>query len=83
MKFHVPSFLIGCAVGAAAVVALPKLRPVLVEVAGSAYKAYDTVMARLATAREDVEDFFAEAKAWARAPKPAAETAPRAPVASA
>ena len=83
MKFHVPSFLLGCAVGAAAVVALPKLKPVLVEVTGSAYKVYDALMARLATAREDVEDFFAEAKAWARAPKPVPAPAPRTPIATA
>ena len=83
MRFHVPSFLIGCAVGAGVVIALPKVKPILVELAGSAYRLYDTVMARLATAREDVEDFVAEAKAWARAPRPAAEPAPEQPVASA
>ena len=73
MKFHVPSFLIGCAVGAAAVVALPRLKPVLVEIGASACKLYDVAMARLAMAREDVEDLLAEAKARARPPKAATQ----------
>ena len=69
MRFHLPSFLIGCAVGAAAVVALPRLRPIAEELATAAYKLYDAAMARVAAAREDVEDFFAEARARAREPR--------------
>jgi hypothetical protein len=70
MRFHLPSFLIGCAVGAGAVLAYPRVRPVLLEVASATYRFYDALMARLGMAREDVEDFFAEAKSRARAPRP-------------
>jgi hypothetical protein len=69
MRFHLPSFLIGCAVGAGVVLAYPRVRPVVLEVASAAYRAYDALMARLGVAREDVEDFLAEAKARARAPR--------------
>ena len=53
-------------VGAGAVLLLPRLRPVLVELATAAYKFADSVSARLAMRREDLEDVLAEAKARAR-----------------
>jgi hypothetical protein len=79
MRFHLPSFLIGCAVGAGVAVALPRIRPVVLEVATATYRFYDAVMAHLGVAREDVEDFFAEAKSRSRAPRPE----PASPAASA
>jgi hypothetical protein len=66
MKFHFSSFLLGCAVGAGAVLIAPRIRPVLLELATAAYKLMDTVSAQLAMKREDLEDVLAEAKARAR-----------------
>jgi hypothetical protein len=73
MRFHVPSFLLGCVVGAVAVVALPKLRPVAVEAASAGYKLFDGLMARVAMAREGIEDLFVEARARARTARPGPE----------
>jgi hypothetical protein len=66
MKFHFSSFVLGCAVGAGAVLLAPRIRPVLVELATAAYKFLDTVSAQLAMKREDLEDVLAEAKARVR-----------------
>jgi hypothetical protein len=66
MKFHWPSFMIGCAVGAGAMLVGNRLRPVLVEVATAVYELTDTVIARLTMVREDVDDALAEARAQAR-----------------
>ncbi len=79
MKFHIPSFLIGCAVGASTALTLPRLRPLLVELAAAAYRFVDAVAVRTAIGREGLEDILAEARARARehAPRPA-PTAPAA-----
>jgi hypothetical protein len=66
MTFHFSSFLLGCAVGAGAVLLAPRIRPVLVELATAAYKLLDTVTAQVSMKREDLEDVLAEAKARAR-----------------
>lgn len=74
MKFHLPSFLLGCAVGALAVPVMRKLRPALVELTTAGYQLAESGMAAIASRREDLEDIFAEAKArvWPE-PQPAVE----------
>ncbi|MBN8471488.1 hypothetical protein JYJ95_33700 [Corallococcus exiguus] len=66
MKFDLPSFLMGYGAGASTVLMTKHLRPLLVEVATSAYRFVDMVLARVAMKHEDVEDLMAEAKARAR-----------------
>jgi hypothetical protein len=66
VKFHLPSFLMGIAVGAAGAALAPRLKPVLLELATAGYKVIDAVAAKLAMKREDLEDLLAEAKARAR-----------------
>jgi len=66
MKFHWPSFLLGCGAGAAGVLFAKQLRPIVVELATAAYQLSDAVAVRLATWREDIDDAVAEAKARAR-----------------
>ncbi len=66
MRFHIPSFFIGVAVGAGGVLLADKLRPVFVEVAGIAFEVVDAVAARVAMVQEDFEDMLAEARARAR-----------------
>ena len=66
MKFHWPSFLLGCGAGAAGVLFAKQLRPIVIELATAAYQFSDAVAARLATWREDIDDAVAEAKARAR-----------------
>ena len=70
MRFHWPSFLLGCAVGAAGTLLASRLRPVIVELATAAYELADSVGVRAARWREDVEDALAEARARARSPRP-------------
>ena len=69
MKFHWPSFLLGCAAGATGVLLARQLRPVLLEIATAAYQFSDTVWARVTMLQEDVEDVLAEAKTRARRPR--------------
>jgi hypothetical protein len=79
MNFHWPSFLLGYGAGAATVLLGKRLRPVLVEIAGTALELLDKVASRAAATREDFEDVVAEARARARAREAAAEQAkPRA-----
>ncbi|MBN9686162.1 MULTISPECIES: hypothetical protein [unclassified Corallococcus] len=66
MKFDLPSFLMGYGAGAGTVLVTRHLRPLLLEVATSAYHFVDMVMARAAMKHEDLEDLLAEAKARAR-----------------
>ncbi|QAT84587.1 hypothetical protein EJ065_3018 [Corallococcus coralloides] len=66
MKFDLPSFLMGYGAGASTVLVARHLRPLLVEVATSAYRFVDMVAARAAMKQEDLEDLLAEAKARAR-----------------
>ncbi len=66
MQFHLPSFLLGFVSGAATVFAGKRVRPLLVELAAMAYRFGDSVMARVAMRREDLEDVLAEGRARAR-----------------
>ncbi len=66
MKFHLPSFFLGFAAGAAFVAARRRLRPLLVEAGAIGYRFVDAVVARVAMGREDLEDVLAEARARAR-----------------
>jgi hypothetical protein len=66
MKFDLPSFLLGCAVGATGAALAPRLRPLVLEMATGVYRLGDAVARRVARAREDLEDLLAEAKARAR-----------------
>jgi hypothetical protein len=67
MKFHLPSFLLGCATGAAVKSLAPRLKPVVLEVVTAGYRIADKVTSGAARRREDLEDLFAEARARARA----------------
>ncbi|MBX3159769.1 MAG: hypothetical protein KF773_27615 [Deltaproteobacteria bacterium] len=66
MRFHVPSFLAGVAVGAGGATLAPRLRPIVVEIAADVYRALDAVMLRVARGRENFSDLLAEARALAR-----------------
>ena len=66
MKFHLPSFFIGYAAGAASAAFWSRLRPLALELLTAAYRLGDIVAARMASRREDMEDLLAEAKARAR-----------------
>lgn len=67
MRFHLPSFLLGCVAGASARALAPRLRPVAVELVAVGYRIRDALGTRVARRREDVEDLFAEARARAAA----------------
>jgi hypothetical protein len=58
--------MIGYAAGAGSAMAWSRLRPLAVEVAAAAYRAFDAAAARLVIVREDVEDILAEARARVR-----------------
>jgi hypothetical protein len=77
MNFHLPSFLLGYASGAATVLIGQQLRPLAVEVVAAAYQAADAVAARVAMLREDVDDMLAEARARARGRTARAARGPR------
>jgi predicted ATPase len=66
MRFHLPSFLLGAAAGASGAALAPRLRPLALELATSAYRVFDAVMLRVARGRENVSDLLAEARARAR-----------------
>ncbi|HLU68943.1 MAG TPA: hypothetical protein VKZ63_21825 [Kofleriaceae bacterium] len=70
MRFHLPSFLLGCAVGAGATKLAPHVRPLMVEIAAAGYRLVDGVRARVARRREDLSDVVAEARARARGWRP-------------
>jgi hypothetical protein len=79
LEFSPLSFLLGCAVGAGAVLLAPRLKPVLVEVMAGSMKLWDAAIDQLNLRREDLEDLVAEARARARgetAPGPEARTGP-------
>jgi len=69
MRFHWPSFFLGCAAGAVGVLVARHFRPVVVEVATVAYQLLDSVGTRVTEMREDLEDSLAEARARARRPR--------------
>ena len=54
MKFHLPSFLLGIAVGGATAAAAPRLRPVALELLTVGYKTFDRIGIALARKREDL-----------------------------
>ncbi len=66
MRFHLPSFLLGYGAGAGSVLLAKRLRPLLVELAAAVYGLVDSLGARVAMQREDLEDLLAEARARAR-----------------
>lgn len=66
MKFHLPSYLLGVATGASGAALASRLRPVVLELATGCYRVYDAALYRLARARENTADLFAEARARAR-----------------
>ncbi|MGN6104346.1 MAG: hypothetical protein ACTHU0_04520 [Kofleriaceae bacterium] len=63
---HLPSFLIGAAVGATGVAVAPRIRPLALEIATTVYRSVDYVLVRVARVREDFSDLLAEARARAR-----------------
>jgi hypothetical protein len=64
MKLHWSSFLFGSLLGA--VLVSRRLRPLLLEIATAGYRVADSVAARMAMRREDLEDLLAEARARVR-----------------
>lgn len=84
MRFHLGSFLLGAASGAALVALLPRLRPLLVEAGAVLSRLSNAISGRVARGRENLEDLVAEARARARdvtarqanGHDPAAETRP-------
>jgi hypothetical protein len=66
MRFHLPSFMIGVAMGASGAALAPRLRPVALELATDCYRAFDALMLRIARGREDLADLIAEARTRAR-----------------
>jgi hypothetical protein len=77
MRFHLPSFILGCVAGASGSYLARRFRPVALEVATAIYRVADGIAVRAAIRREDFEDLLAEARARARRqrPQPAAEGA--------
>jgi hypothetical protein len=67
MRFHLPSFLLGCITGATVKTLGPRLRPVVVELTATAYRVLDLLRGHAARRREDLEDLLAEARARAEA----------------
>jgi hypothetical protein len=67
MRFHLPSFLLGCVAGATVKTLGPRVRPVAVEVATAFYQLLDVLRGHVARRREDLEDLLAEARARATA----------------
>jgi hypothetical protein len=72
MKFHTGSFFLGAAAGAALLGR--RMRPLLLELATTAYRIADAIAARVAMKCEDMEDLMAEARARARRHPEAAPT---------
>ncbi len=59
MKFHTPSFLIGIAIAAGAVVTRERLRPIAIEVGALALQLSRLAYGLVARQREEVEDLVA------------------------
>ena len=66
MILHVPSFLLGIGVGAGGAAIAPRLRPLVLEIATTFYRAADAALVQVARRREDLTDLLAEARARAR-----------------
>jgi hypothetical protein len=66
MRFHLPSFLLGCATGVALKALAPRLKPLFVHVAAVGFRLADAVRTQAARRREDLQDLIAEARARAR-----------------
>jgi len=71
MRFHLPSFLLGTAIGASGAALAPRLKPVALEIATGCYRMFDAAMVALARGRENASDLLAEARARARGMLPA------------
>jgi hypothetical protein len=67
MKFHLPSFLLGCATGAVGKGLAPRVRPIALELGTAAYRFLDALGMHAARRREDLADLLAEARARADA----------------
>jgi hypothetical protein len=85
MKFHVPSFLLGVGVTAAAVASRARLRPVAVEVTALGLHLGRQARSIAERRREEVEDFWAEVEERVRGRARAGEAGerggePRAPL---
>jgi hypothetical protein len=79
MRFHWPSFLIGYGAGVGSAALSRRFRPLMLEVATTLYRTFDSLAAQLVMRREDLEDLLAEARARARAvvephPQPTTES---------
>jgi len=66
MRLHLPSFMIGLAVGAGGAALAPRFKPLFVELATGCYRVLDAALLRVARGRENVSDLLAEARARAR-----------------
>lgn len=75
MTFHVPSFILGVAAGAGAKAIVPRLRPVVLEVATIVYRVAEALGTQAARRREDLQDLLAEARARVRARRGATDGA--------
>jgi hypothetical protein len=74
--FHVPSFALGYVAGLGTGLALPRLRPVAVEIVTAVHRFVDDVAGRIATVREGLEDVVAEARERVRRPPPSVVVEP-------
>jgi hypothetical protein len=70
MKLDLPSFALGCAVGAGTTLLSPRLKPLLLEIATVGYRSAEALASRVGVAREDLEDILAEARARVRGSQP-------------
>ena len=70
MILHLPSFVLGYAAGVSSAAAARRLRPLLLELATTAYRLIDAVAAKVVATREDFEDLLAEARARVRSAEP-------------
>jgi hypothetical protein len=75
MRLHLPSFVIGLALGAGGAVLAPKFKPLFVELATGCYRVIDAALVRVARGRESVADLLAEARVRARSALRPAEAA--------
>lgn len=66
MNFHLPSFLLGVAAGAAGSAMWERLRPVFNELLAAGSHLTETLATRVATWQEDAEDEVAAARARRR-----------------
>ena len=66
MRLHLPSLMIGVAIGAGTAALAPRFKPLFVELATAGYRVLDAALVRVARGRENVSDLLAEARARAR-----------------